>query len=46
MGDGETFALLDLEDGLVVIDEETALGDMAFKRRKRGRGRQQFFYGR
>jgi hypothetical protein len=30
VGDGNAMAVLDLPDGLVVCDEETAFGDMAF----------------
>ena len=46
MRDRYTLALLHLEDGLVVVDEETALGNMRFKGRKRDRGSLRFFCGR
>ena len=35
MGDGNALAVLDLHDGLVVRDEETALGDVALQGRER-----------
>jgi len=46
MRDGNTLAVLHLEDSLIVADEETALGNVAFEGRQRNRGMLRFFYGR
>src|SRR5438132_2177376 len=45
MRDRHALALLHLKDGLIIGDEETALGNMGFKGWKRGRGRLRVFYG-
>ena len=46
MRDRHALALLHLENRVVVVGEETALGNMGFKRRKRDRERLRFFCGR